>query len=127
MQLEAALLGGGHDGPGQRVLGVGFGAGGEGEHLVLAVAGGGLDGGDGGLALGEGAGLVEQHGVDGAHRLQREPVLDQHAAAGGAFGGDGHHQRDRQAEGVRAGDDQHGDGADHRLVGQPEQRSTRWR
>ena len=78
------------------------------------------DRGDGRLALGQRAGLVEQHGVDGAHALQREPVLDQHAAAGGAFGRDRHHQRDRQAQRVRAGDDQHRDGAHHRLVGLPE-------
>ena len=54
--------------------------------------------------------------------LQRQPVLDQHAAAGSAFGGDRDHQRDRQAERVRAGDHQHGDRADHRLVGLAEQR-----
>ena len=72
---------------------------------------------DGRLALGQGAGLVEQDGVDGAHALQREPVLDEHAAAGGAFGRDRDDQRDGQAERVRAGDHQHGDGADDGLVG----------
>ena len=34
------------------------------------------------LTLRQGAGLVEQHGADRPHALQREPVLDQHAARG---------------------------------------------
>src|SRR5699024_6862530 len=54
--------------------------------------------------------------------LQRETVLDEHSASGGAFGRDGHHQRDRQAERVRAGDDQHGDRADHGGIGQADER-----
>ena len=116
---------GGDDGPGQRVLGVGLGGGRQRQHVVFAcgrrVAATAVTRG---LALGQGAGLVEQHGADRPHALQREPVLDQHAAAGGAFGGDGHHQRDRQAERVRAGDDQHGDGADDGLVGLPERAPT---
>ena len=55
--------------------------------------------------LGPGTGLgvahlVEQHGGDGAHALEREAVFDQHAAAGRALGGDGHNHRDREAERV---------------------------
>src|SRR5699024_8600386 len=48
-------------------------------------------------------------------------VLDQDAAAGGALGGDGDHQRDRQAQRVWAGDDEDGDGANDRIVGEPEE------
>ena len=43
-----------------------------------------VDGGDAGhdvRAVGQGAGLVEQDGVDGAHPLQRQAVLDQDAGA----------------------------------------------
>jgi hypothetical protein len=59
--------------------------------------------------------------VDGPHRLQGKPVLDQYAAAGGPFSGDRHYQWDGQAEGVRTCNDQDGDGTDDRLVGQPQQ------
>ena len=94
-----------------------FGGGREGEQLVLGATADGLDAGQGGLAPGEGAGLVEQHGVHGAHLLEREAVLDQHPAAGGALGRDRDHQRDRETQGMGAGDDQHGDRPDHGLVG----------
>ncbi len=40
------------------------------------------DAGDDVLALGQGAGLVEQHGVDGAHPLEGQAVLDQDAGCG---------------------------------------------
>src|SRR5699024_2316484 len=53
---------------------------------------------------------------------QCETILDQYAAASGALGGDGDYQWDRQAESVGAGNDQHGDGPDHRVVRQPDQR-----
>ena len=73
---DAAFRGRGHDGPGERVLAVGFHRGGEREDLVVteSVAD---DAGDGVLAGGERAGLVEEHRVDGAHALERESVLDQ--------------------------------------------------
>ncbi len=110
------------DGACQRVFGVGLRGGGERQHLVLGAAVPiASDRGDGGLALGQGAGLVEQHRPDRAHALQRHPVLDEHPAARGPLGGDGHDQRDGQTEGVRAGDHQHGDGADDgvlRLAGE---------
>ena len=57
-----------------------------------------------------------------AHPLEREPVLDQDAGAGGDRGRDRDHERDRQAERVRAGDDEHGDGALDRRVDVAEQR-----
>src|SRR5699024_1399283 len=121
LEGEALLLGGGDYGPGERVLAVGLGRGGQGEHLVGVQVAGRFDAGDGGLALGQGAGLVEEHRIDLAHGLQREAVLDQDAAAGGALGGDGDHQRDRQAQRVWAGDDEDGDGANDRIVGEPEE------
>ncbi len=77
----AALLGRGHDRPGQRVLAVGFHAAGQPQHLVVVEPDAG-DAGDGMLALGQRAGLVEEDGVDGAHPLQGQPVLDQDAGPG---------------------------------------------
>jgi hypothetical protein len=83
----------------------------------VAVAVDGGDPADGRLAGGEGAGLVEQDRVHHAHPLQGQAVLDQDAVAGRQGGGDGDDQGDGQAEGVRAGDHQHGHGALDRLVG----------
>ena len=104
------------------MLTVGLGGGGQGEDLFGIQAAGRLHAGDGGLALGQGAGLVEEHRVDLAHGLQGEAVLDQDAAAGGALGGDGHDQRDRQTQRMGAGDDEDSDGANDRVVGEPEER-----
>ncbi len=59
-------LGGGDDGLRQRMLAVGLRGGGQRQQAVrrhLRPAETDFDGGDGGLALGQGAGLVEQHGV----------------------------------------------------------------
>ena len=106
---------GADDGTGEGMFRVGFCGSGQSEDLVGGAPVCHLDCGDGGFTLGEGAGLVEEHGVHCAHGFECEPVLDQDTAAGGAFGGDGDHQRDRESECVRAGDDQHGDGADDAL------------
>ena len=118
---QLPLACGGDDGAGERVFRVGFCGSGQTEQFVGSDPGHGFDRGHGGGALGEGAGLVEQHRVDGAHALQGEAVLDQHTRAGGALGGDRHHQWDRETESVRAGDDEDGDGAHHGLVRHPEQ------
>ncbi len=67
--------------------------------------------------LREGPGLVEQHGVDGAHALEGQPVLDQDAGAGRQGGGQADDQGDGQPEGVGAGDHQHGDRPHHGVVG----------
>ena len=69
------------------------------------------DAGDGMFAGGEGAGLVEQHGVDRAHPFEREAVLDEDPGPGAHRGRDRDHERDGQPERVRAGDDEHRDGA----------------
>ena len=119
--VEFSGAGGCDDGASERVFTVGLGCGSQRQHLVFGSVACGVDGGDGGLALGQGAGLVEQHRVHGAHGLQREAVLDEHPAAGGALGRDRHHQRDRESERVGAGDDEHGDRADHGSVRQSDQ------
>jgi hypothetical protein len=79
---DGPRLGGGDDGPGERVLAVGLDAAGEAQHLVVVDPVGAGDADDGVLALGEGAGLVEQHGVDRAAGLEGEAVLDEDAVAG---------------------------------------------
>ena len=114
----------GDDRLGERVLGVALGGGREREQLVEAerVPGGDRGVRHRGLALGEGAGLVEEHRTDRAHGLEGEAVGDEHAAARGTLGGDRHDERDREAEGVRAGDDEHGDRADDGVVGAARER-----
>ena len=124
-QIGLVVVGGCDDRLRQGMLAVRFGRGSQGQDVVLGLACGDLDGGDGGFALGQRARLVEEDDVDVAHRLQRQPVLDQDAAAGGAFGGDRDDQGNRQAQSVRAGDDQHGDRADHRLIGSVQQQPDR--
>jgi hypothetical protein len=80
-QAADPFAGVGVDRPGQRVLRVGLDRTGDGEQLGLVEPDGRRDVGDDVLAAGEGAGLVEQHGVHGADLLQRETVLDEHARA----------------------------------------------
>ena len=69
------------------------------------------------LAPRERARLVEDDHVQLARPLERDPVLDQQPVAGAERGRDRDHQRDRQAQGVRAGDDQHGRRAHQRALG----------
>ncbi len=111
------LLGGRDDGAGHRVLTVGFRRGGHGKQLSLGNRGNRRGAGHRVGALGQGAGLVKEHHVNVAHALQCDAVLHQHPGARGAFGGDGNHQRDGQAQRVRAGNDQHRHGAHHRVIG----------
>ncbi len=113
----AELVADGDDRTGDRVLAVGLGGGGQAHHPVRVPT---LDGGtvdDGVVALGEGAGLVEEDDIDGAHPLQGEAILDEDPGPGRRRGGDRDHQRDGEAEGVGAGDDQHRDGADDTVGG----------
>ena len=97
------------------MLAAGFDRGGEFQHLVIADAFRRLDRGEGRLAEGEGAGLVDDDGVDGGEALQRRGIAHQHAGLRAAPGGD--HDRDRRgkAERARAGDDQHGHGRHQRI------------
>ncbi len=62
-------------------------------------------------ALGERAGLVEQHGVDAAEPLERVGVLDEDARARGAQQRDGDGERHREPERAGTGDDEQGDDA----------------
>ena len=121
-QCEVPLLRGADDGLGQGVLTVELGRGSQRQDLVGFEAGDGLDRCHDRLATRQGAGLVEQHRIDGAHAFERQPVLDQQSATGCALGRDRDDQRDRQAQGVRAGDDQHRDGAHDCVVRQTDKR-----
>lgn len=71
---------------------------------------GGGDGGDGGLALGEGAGFIDEEEFDASKFFEGGGVADEDAEAGGAGetagGGDG----GSEAEGAGAGGDEDGDG-----------------
>ena len=69
---------------------------------------------EGHRAGGDGAGLVEHDGVDPPGGLQHLGALDDHAELGAAAGADEDRGRGGQAEGARAGDDQHGDGGGER-------------
>jgi hypothetical protein len=99
----------GHDGLGERMLGLPLHRGGDRDDVGFRVARGDHDGDDLGFALGQGAGLVHHDGVDAGGGLDRGGVLDQYPAAGTQPGA--HHDRGRggQTEGVRAGDDHDGD------------------
>ena len=84
-----------------------------------ATPGAGVDGDDGHLAAGDGAGLVEHDGVDPAGRLEHLRPLDQDAELGAAAGADHERSRRREPEGARAGDDQHGHGRGERRATEP--------
>ena len=105
-----------HDGAGHGVLTVGLRGGGQGQQLSLGDADSCRDTGDRVRTLGQGAGFVEEHHVDGAHPLERHPVLDEHPGFRGPLAGDRNDQRNRQAQGMRAGDDQHRDRAHDGIV-----------
>ena len=97
------------DGRGQQVLGLVLEPGDQREQLGLVDA---VDDdvGDLRLALGQGAGLVHDDGVDAGRGLEGGGVLDQHAALGAQPGADHDRGRGGQPEGVGAGDDDDGDG-----------------
>ncbi len=111
---------GGDDGLGQRVFAVCLDRGCQGQEPV-GITVDGSDAGHAVLPAGERARLVEQDGIDGAHPLQRQAVLDEDAAAGGLGGGDGRDQGDGQPQCMRAGDDEHGDRAGDRVLGLAEE------
>src|SRR5206468_4122126 len=62
------------------------------------------------LALGDGAGLVEDDRVDAPRRLEHLRALDQEPELGAATGADEERRRGGQPQRARAGNDQHGDG-----------------
>ena len=106
-----------HDRVGERVLRAALGGGDEGEDLVLGGRAVGADDvGDAGLALGERAGLVEDHGLDRAEPLERLGVAEQHAVLGALSGADHDRGGRGETERARAGDDQDGDRVEQRQV-----------
>ena len=107
--LGQAFGGGGlHDGRAQGVLGGGLQTGGQAQQGALRQAVRRHDVRHLGLALGEGAGFVHDHGVNGVQRLQGLGGFDQDAVFRALPGAhhDGH--RGGQTQGAGAGDDQHG-------------------
>src|SRR5665811_2211266 len=109
----------------QRVLGLAFDGGHQGQHLLLGDTVGD-DVGDLGFALGQGAGLVHHDGVDPCRGLQGGRVLEQDPAPGSQTRADHDRRRCGQSQRVRAGDDHHGDREEHRRLhagpgGQPDQ------
>ncbi len=95
------------------------------QHLAGILALGGNDIQQGHLAGGDGAGLVEHHGIHTTSRLQHFRTLDHNAQLRTATGADQQRGRCGQSEGARAGDDQHrdrgGEGRGDRTAGaQPE-------
>ena len=114
--VRPRLGGGVDDGAGERVLGGAFDAGGEPEQLVVArsPADATIWVTDG-LAFGQGAGLVDDEGVDLLHPLERFGVLDQDAEPGAAADADHDRHGRGQPERTGAGDDQDGDGDDQRV------------
>ena len=94
---------------------------GEAQHLALVGAGGGVDSDEAHHSRRHRAGLVEHDRVDRARRLEHLGSLDDDAELGAATGADHDRRRCGQAEGARAGDDQHRDrgrdGDGRRLTG----------
>ena len=102
------------DGLSHRVLAAGLRCRDQGEDLGLVPGPHGGDTGEGGTALGDGAGLVQHHGSEPLCLLERLAVRDQDAELGCAAGSDHDCGRRGQAESARAGDDQHRDGGGDR-------------
>ena len=98
------------------MFGAGLHGGGQRENLLGCPPVGGGYRGDGEVAGGQGAGLVEDDGVDGPDGLQCAVSLEEDAQLRAAPGGHHHGRRGRQPECARAGDDQHGQRCRERLV-----------
>ena len=107
---EAVLAGEIDDGVGEGVVGALFGCGGDAEEIVFRVTGEGMDGGEDGAADGEGAGFVEDDGVEVGEALERFPALEEDAELRAAADGDGERGGNGEAHGAGTGDDEDGDG-----------------
>jgi hypothetical protein len=107
---EVPGIGGAHDGSGDGVFGAALGGGGEGEELVGVAAVEGVDLGELGSAVGEGAGLVQGDGAEPAELLEVDAALDEHAVAAGASHGGDVGDRDRDHQRTGRGGDEHGRG-----------------
>jgi hypothetical protein len=86
-------------------------AGGQAQDLGLVV---GCDGSDGRSSARQRACLVENHDVQLARPLQGEAVLHQQAVSRPKRRRNRNHKRDGQAQGMRAGDHEHGRSPDER-------------
>ena len=105
--VEPSAAGAGHHRPADGVLGPDLGRRRPGQHVVAP------DGiGERHLPHREGAGLVEHDGVDALGPLEDLAPLDEHAQARAPAGADHDRHRRGQAEGARAGHDEHGDGGE---------------
>ncbi len=100
----AEVVSDGDDRTGDRMLAVGLSRGGEPDHVIDVPSIDRRPVDDGVVPLRQGSGLVEQDGVDRAHPLERQPILDQDAGPCRRRGGDRDHERDRQPKGMGAGD-----------------------
>ena len=83
-------------------------------NVVSSKSAGGDDVGEFGVALGEGAGLVEDQHVELVGGLERLGGADEHAGLGALAGGDHDRQRRGDPQRAWAGDDQHCDGRHQR-------------
>ena len=110
--VEPSAAGAGHDRPADGVLGADLGRRRPGQHLVAVHTLPGDHVGERHLPHREGARLVEHDGVDALGPLEDLAPLDEHAQAGAPAGADHDRHRRGQAEGARAGDDEHGDGGE---------------
>lgn len=102
------------DGTGDRMLGGVLQRACQPQDFGLVGAVGGAHGQQGHAPGGDGAGLVEDDGVDPARGLQYLRALDQDAQLGAASGADQQRGRRGQPQGAGAGDDQYGDGGGER-------------
>ena len=98
-----------YDGICQRVTGGLFQRGGGAQQLLLGDAGDAQHIRDLRRACGDGAGLVQHHGVHPSQQLQTGGGLDENAPFGGLAGGDGDGHRCGKSQRAGAGDHQHGD------------------
>ncbi len=108
--IQAFLPGTGYDGLPQRVFGARFHRRRESKHVALIEVGGGNHVGEGGLAFGDGAGLVEDHGLDVFEGLNGFAGTDQYTGFGAQSRA--HHDGGGcgEPQGTGAGDDQDGNG-----------------
>ena len=97
---------------GDGVVALGLDGGGQVEHLLGERPAAGVTATTVAI-LGQGAGLVEDHGVHVGQPLEGVAAADEDAQRRGPPAADHHGHRRGQAHGARAGHEQHGDGAEH--------------
>ncbi|MNF48325.1 hypothetical protein D3C84_295590 [compost metagenome] len=115
-QGQPLLVGGGHHGLGQRVMGALLDGGGQGQQLGLWSAIQAYQLGQLRLAQGQGAGLVEGDRVHVGQPLQCRAPLDQGPLPGRRRQGGGHRRRGGDHQGAGAADEQQRQGAVDPLV-----------